>query len=86
MKKINIVSFKDSVKIKFNGSVKKKNVVEMVERCQNGQCKCMSEESKKKIENLEISDEKGRVELIISGKLNKQEIEDALSRSPLIEQ
>ena len=84
MKKANVLKFDDGVKISFTGDVKKQNVVEMVQRCQTGQCDCMSDESKQKIEGMEVSGEDGNIELSIKGDLDVSEIEQAVSKSPLI--
>ncbi len=85
MKKADVSVQKDGVKITFTGAVEKQNVVEMVERCQTGKCDCMSDESKKKIESMEISGKDGDVELNIIGDLDVKEIRDAVSKSPLIQ-
>lgn len=85
MKKADVSIQKDGVKITFTGAVQKQNVVEMVERCQTGKCDCMSDESKKKIEAMEISGKDGDVELSIKGDIDIKEIREAVSKSPLIQ-
>jgi len=84
MKKTDITAQFNGVKIKFSGDMAKQNVVEMVERCQTGKCDCMSDESKQKIEDMEITGIDGDVELSITGDLNVDEIRDAISKSPLV--
>ena len=84
MKKAEVTAESNGVKITFSGAVAKQNVVEMVERCQTGQCDCMSDESKKKIEGMEVSGVDGDVELRIKGDLDVNEIQKAVSKSPLI--
>jgi hypothetical protein len=84
MKKANVTQEFNGVKITFNGEVAKQNVVEMVERCKTGKCDCMSDDSKEKIKNMQITDKDGQVELSIEGDLNTREIEAAVSKSPLL--
>ena len=84
MKKAEVTAESNGVKITFSGAVAKQNVVEMVERCQTGQCDCMSDESKKKIEGMEVSGVDGDVELRIKGNLDVNEIQNAVSKSPLV--
>jgi hypothetical protein len=83
MKK-NIFQTGKGVKISFTGAVEKQNIVKMVENCATGQCECMSDETKKKIENMEVSGKDGDVALELSGEISKEEIEAALSRSKVI--
>ena len=84
MKKADVTAQHNGVKITFSGAIQKQNVVEMVERCQTGKCDCMSDESKKKIKDMSISGEDGNVELNIKGDLDAQEIQEAVSKSPLV--
>jgi len=84
MNKAEVSKLKSGVKITFTGSVAKQNVVEMVERCQTGKCDCMSDESKKKIEGMQVTGKDGDVELTIDGDLNVTEIQAAVAKSPLI--
>ena len=77
-------SLKDGVKISFTGEVKKENIVAMVQNCQAGQCDCMSDETKKKIKNMEVSGEDGDVNLTLSGDILKEEVEAALSKSKVV--
>ena len=72
------------VKISFTGEVKKENIVKMVENCATGQCECMSEATKKKIQNMEVKGEDGAVELELTGDIAKEEIEAALQRSKVL--
>ena len=84
MKKAKVTAAFNGVKIKFSGAVEKQNVVEMVQRCQTGRCDCMSDESKEKIKDMSISGEDGDIELTIEGDLDVDEIQTAVSKSPLI--
>jgi len=72
------------VKISFTGEVKKQNIVSMVENCSTGKCECMSDETKKKISNMKVSGDDGKVELELSGDVSTQEIEEALAKSKVI--
>ncbi len=69
------------VKISFVGEVKKESIVAMVQNCQSGGCSCMSEATKQKIKDIQISGEDGDVALDINGEIKKEEIEEALSKS-----
>ena len=84
-KNTNVSALSNGVKITFTGAIAKQNVVEMVERCQTGSCDCMSDESKEKIKDMNISGEDGNVELSIEGDLDISEIQSAVSKSPLIQ-
>jgi hypothetical protein len=44
----------------------------------------MTDETKKKISDMQVSGEDGKVELNLSGEVSKEEIEAALSRSKVI--
>jgi hypothetical protein len=74
----------NGVKISFLGEVKKANIVSMVQNCQSGGCECMSDTTKEKIKGIQISGEDGDVNLTLSGDINKEEIEEALAKSTLI--
>lgn len=84
MKQANVLKQSDGVKITFSGDVAKQNVVEMVQRCQSGQCDCMSDEAKKKVTDMSVTGEDGNIELEIKGDVDAKEIELAVSKSPLI--
>ena len=81
-KKVNTTGF--GVNISFSGNVKKQNIVTMVENCSTGKCECMSDETKKKIEGMEVSGEDGNVELNLKGDITQKEIEEALSKSKVL--
>ena len=83
MKK-NVLKTGDGVKISFTGAVEKQNIVKMVENCATGQCECMSNETKKKITNMQVSGEDGNVKLDLSGDVSKEEIEKALAKSKVL--
>jgi len=84
MKKAEVTKNLSGIRVAFSGDVEKQNVVSMVQRCQGGQCDCMSDESKKKIEGLEVSGEDGNVTLSIKGNVDVEEIKAALKKSPLL--
>ena len=74
----------NGVKISFTGEVKKQNIVTMVENCSTGKCECMSDETKKKIEGMSVTGIDGNVELELNGDISKEEIEQALSNSKIL--
>jgi len=80
----NVFKTGEGVKISFTGTVEKKNIIQMVENCATGQCECMSDETKEKITNMEVSGKDGDVKLDLSGDISKEEIEAALARSKVI--
>ena len=81
-KNVNVIP--NGVNISFSGDVKKQNIVTMVENCQTGSCECMSDETKKKIEGMEVSGKDGEVSLALSGDISTEEIELALSKSKVL--
>jgi hypothetical protein len=84
MKKAFVSKQTDGVKITFSGEIQKQNVIEMVQRCQTGKCDCMSNESKEKIKDMSITGEDGKIELTITGELDVNDIQEAVSKSPLV--
>ena len=80
----NVFKTNDGVKIAFTGVVQKQQIVKMVENCATGACECMSEETKKKITNMQVEGKDGEVELKLSGDVNKEEIEKALAKSKVL--
>ncbi len=80
----NVNTTNTGVKISFTGEVKKQNIVKMVENCATGQCECMSDETKKKIQNMEVSGSDGEVALDLTGDVSKEEIEAALAKSKVL--
>lgn len=72
------------VKINFSGAVEKQNIVTMVQNCSSGQCDCMSDETKVKVKDMQVSGEDGNVELQLSGDVSAEEIEAALAKSKVI--
>jgi len=83
MKK-NVFKTAKGIKIKFTGAVEKQNIVTMVENCKTGSCDCMTDETKKKISNMQVSGIDGEVELNLSGEVSKEEIESAIARSKVV--
>ncbi len=80
----NIFKTGNGVKINFTGAVEKQNIVKMVENCATGACECMSDETKAKINNMEVSGKDGDVALDLSGNISQEEIEAALSKSKVL--
>ena len=80
----NVFKTGEGVKISFSGAVEKQNIVKMVENCATGQCECMSDETKAKITNMEVSGNDGDVKLDLTGDVSKEEIEAALAKSKVI--
>ena len=74
----------EGVKIAFAGAVKREQIVKMVENCATGQCECMSDETKKKITNMQVEGSDGNVELKLTGNVAKEEIERALAKSTVL--
>ncbi|HIP18775.1 MAG TPA: hypothetical protein EYG78_05500 [Sulfurovum sp.] len=80
----NVLKTDQGVKISFTGAVEKQNIITMVENCKTGSCECMTDETKKRINNMEVSGKDGEVHLDLSGAVSKEEIEAALARSKVI--
>lgn len=80
----NVSKTNEGIKINFTGAVEKQNIVKMVENCATGACECMSDETKKKITNMEVSGQDGDVALELSGDVTKEEIEAALAKSKVL--
>lgn len=76
----------NGVNISFGGAVLKQNIVTMVENCATGKCECMSDETKKKITNMQVDGSDGDVNLQLTGDITKLEIEEALAKSKVISQ
>ncbi len=80
----NVFKTGEGVKISFTGAVEKQNIVKMVENCATGSCECMSDETKAKISNMEVTGVDGQVNLNLTGDVSKEEIEAALAKSKVI--
>ncbi len=80
----NVFKTGEGVKISFTGEVEKKNILKMVENCATGSCECMTDETKEKITNMQVSGQDGDVSLDLSGNVSKEEIEAALARSKVL--
>ncbi len=72
------------VKINFVGAVEKQKIVTMVQNCSTGKCECMSDDTKAKITNMEVSGADGDVKLELEGDISAQEIQEALEKSKVI--
>ena len=77
---------RSGVTISFSPNVEKVKVFEMVKRCQNGQCDCMSDETKKKIEKITLNDGENFSIKVEGSAIEKKEIEAALKNSPLLKE
>ena len=80
----NVFKTGEGVKIQFSGAVAKQQIVKMVENCATGQCECMSDDTKKKISNMQVDGKDGDVKLHLEGEVSKEEIEEALSKSKVL--
>ena len=79
-----VLKTNQGVKISFTGAVEKKNIITMVENCKTGSCDCMTDETKQKIENMEVTGNDGEVHLDLSGEVSPDEIKAALARSKVV--
>jgi len=59
-------------------------VEEIVENCKTGRCDCMTESTKQKVEFIQVKLVDNKPAIEIKGKVSKEEIEEALSRSKKI--
>ncbi len=80
----NISKTESGVKINFFGAVEKQNIVSMVQNCANGQCDCMSDDTKAKITGMKVDGEDGNVELNIEGDISTEDIEAAMAKSKVL--
>lgn len=80
----NVFKTGEGVKISFTGEVQKQSIIKMVENCATGSCECMTDETKAKISNMEVTGKDGEVSLNLRGDVSKEEIEAALARSKVI--
>jgi len=80
----NVFNTNAGVKISFTGVVAKQQIIKMVENCATGQCECMSDETKKKITDMQVEGKDGDVELKLTGDVSKEEIEKALQKSKVL--
>ena len=80
----NVSKTDNGVKINFLGSVEKQNIVTMVQNCSTGQCECMSDATKAKIQDMQVDGEDGNVELSLEGEISVDEIQEALAKSKVI--
>jgi len=74
----------NGVKIEFMGEVKVEKIVKMVQNCATGECECMSSDVKSRVKNMEVKGEDGEVTLELTGEVAKEEIEEALKRSKVL--
>ena len=56
----------------------------MVKNCSSGKCECMSDETKQKVKNMQVLGDDGAVELKLTGDISKEEIEEALKKSKVL--
>ena len=74
----------NGVNINFKGFVTKDKIESMVNNCKSGKCDCMSDETKQKITDMQVSGNDGDVKLTLSGDINEDEIKKALDKSKVI--
>jgi len=79
-----ITKLKDGVKINFVGSVKKQNIITMVQNCSEGRCECMNDTTKAKIKDMQVQGRDGDVSLSLSGDISIDEIQKALEKSKVL--
>ena len=84
MIKKDVAKTQRGVKIDFSGEISKDTLFTVVQNCSTGKCDCMSEETKKRVEDMKVSGEDGAVTLELTGDLSKEEIETALSNSKIL--
>jgi len=80
----NVFKTNKGVKINFTGVVEKQQIAKMVQNCATGACECMSDDTKKKISNMQVDGKDGNVELKLDGEVSKEEIEKALAKSKVL--
>ena len=80
----NVFKTGDGIKISFTGAVEKQTIIKMVENCATGSCECMTDETKQKITDMQVSGKDGDVALDLSGDVSKEEIEAALAKSKVL--
>jgi adenosine/AMP kinase len=80
----NVTKIQNGIKINFLGSVKKQDIVTMVQNCSTGQCECMSDTTKEKIKDMKVEGIDGNVALNLEGDIGINEIKDALSKSKVL--
>ena len=82
----NIFKTGEGIKVAFSGAITKESVEKMVENCATGSCECMSDSSKAKIEDMQVSGIDGDVSITMVGEsLTKEEIVAAVQRSKVID-
>jgi hypothetical protein len=64
--------------------IKKEQIITMVQNCQSGACECMSDKTKEKITDMSVSGDDGDIELKLNGEITREEIEEALKKSKVI--
>lgn len=79
-----VTQLKSGVAIKFSGAVQKESIVKMVQNCKTGACECMSDETKGKIKDMQVSEDDGEVLLELCGEVQKEDIEVALAKSKVV--
>ena len=80
----NVFKTAEGAKIAFTGAVAKDQIVTMVNNCASGNCECMSDETKEKITSMEVSGKDGDVALNLTGDVSKEELEEALAKSKVL--
>ena len=79
-----IKKISNGVKINFTRNIKKDDIVTIVQNCSQGKCECMSETTKSKIKDMQVDGSDGDVVLKLEGDISVGEIQEAISRSKVI--
>ncbi len=82
--KRSVKTYEKGVFVSFNQMIEKEKLEHMVSNCKNGACDCMEEKTKKKIESIKIENKNGSLELKIEGDIEKEEIQNALEKSKIL--
>ncbi|MBN2825208.1 MAG: hypothetical protein JXQ76_07795 [Campylobacterales bacterium] len=81
----NVIKTTQGVNINFTGSVDKAKIFTMVENCSHGKCECMNDDTKRKIKEMKVEETgQGEIKIVLTGDMEKAEIEEAIGRSKVI--
>jgi len=81
----NVIKTTQGVNINFSGEVEKDKIFKMVENCSHGKCDCMNEDTKRKIKEMKVEETgEGEIKIVLTGDMDKQEIDEAIQRSKVI--
>ncbi len=74
----------NGLSIQFLGTLKKQQVVSMVQNCAQGKCSCMSPQTKEKIKDMKINEHDEELSLELVGDVTVEEITQALQNSKVL--